>query len=185
MAQTPKQKEYQRQYREKNRDRIRAYQKAWVEANPDKRKAYVARHAAKNPEREKARRQEYYRQNRERILADRRRYSQENKDKIRAYRQRTKSERRHYFRALIYGIPKEQFLALFEAQGGACAICSRALELEGPRSDQPHLDHCHETGKVRGILCVKCNAGLGQFKDNPASLERAASYLRAFLGGPS
>jgi hypothetical protein len=58
-----------------------------------------------------------------------------------------------------------------EQQGGLCAICQ--TEIMG----LPHLDHDHETGKTRGVLCVKCNAGLGFFKDNPELLRAALAYL--------
>ncbi|WP_348771320.1 endonuclease VII domain-containing protein [Streptomyces sp. RKND-216] len=59
--------------------------------------------------------------------------------------------------------------ALVAEQVGVCAIClSAAAE---------HVDHCHETGRVRGVLCFSCNAALGQFKDRPEVMQRAISYL--------
>ncbi len=58
---------------------------------------------------------------------------------------------------------------LVAEQGGLCAICQRP--------DPEHVDHDHETGKVRGILCFNCNGGLGQFKDDLDALLAAATYL--------
>ena len=63
------------------------------------------------------------------------------------------------------------FDELVVQQGGVCAICGRP--------DPEHVDHDHETGAVRGILCFNCNGGLGQFRDSIDSLLTAASYLEA------
>lgn len=74
-----------------------------------------------------------------------------------------------------YGITSEEYDAMLEAQGGACAICGGT---EGMSLDR-HMavDHCHATGKVRGILCSHCNRGLGFFKDNIETLKAAIKYL--------
>ena len=56
-----------------------------------------------------------------------------------------------------------------EAQGGLCAICQVA--------PAAHVDHDHETGAVRALLCFNCNGGLGQFKDDPYLLHAAAYYV--------
>jgi hypothetical protein len=55
-----------------------------------------------------------------------------------------------------------------------CAICSKAAPENGK---QLGLDHCHKTGKIRGLLCDTCNLGLGYFRDNPGLLRAAAQYL--------
>lgn len=66
--------------------------------------------------------------------------------------------------------------AMFESQGKACAICRRT----DPNGKYWHLDHDHDTGKARAILCGTCNQGLGQFQDNAALLRAAADYLDGF-----
>lgn len=71
-----------------------------------------------------------------------------------------------------YGITLEQYAELWCAQQGLCAICEVDL-----RIIQPHLDHCHKTKIVRGILCNNCNLGLGLFKDNAKVLSSASVYL--------
>lgn len=71
-----------------------------------------------------------------------------------------------------YGITLEQHAAMIQAQGSKCAIC--ASEFVGT----PHVDHCHATGKVRGMLCDRCNRGLGYFRDSPDALDQAAAYVR-------
>lgn len=60
---------------------------------------------------------------------------------------------------------------LFERQGGKCAVCQEYML-------RPVLDHCHNTMEVRGLLCSKCNNGLGQFNDDIDLLNRAIAYLR-------
>jgi hypothetical protein len=70
-----------------------------------------------------------------------------------------------------YGIGADDFDRLVEAQGGVCAICGRP--------DPEHVDHDHETGDVRGILCFNCNGGLGQFRDDVDALFAAAAYLES------
>lgn len=71
-----------------------------------------------------------------------------------------------------YGLTLEAFEAMLREQGQVCAICRMAPDTP------PVVDHCHETGVVRGILCVTCNAGLGMFKDDPVRLSAALAYLR-------
>lgn len=73
----------------------------------------------------------------------------------------------------IYGISKEQFTAMLEQQSGRCPICS--IEVSENKS---HIDHCHETGKVRGILCSRCNQAIGLFKEDTKSMIKAVEYLR-------
>lgn len=77
-----------------------------------------------------------------------------------------------------YGITKQQYLQMCEAQGNVCAICGE-LEQRTIRGKVPALsvDHCHTTGKIRGALCGKCNTGLASFKDDITLLEKAISYL--------
>lgn len=69
----------------------------------------------------------------------------------------------------FYGLTIEEHSKLFNEQNGKCAICSRETEL--------YVDHCHITGIVRGLLCSKCNFGLGQFQDKIELLKKAIKYL--------
>jgi Recombination endonuclease VII len=78
---------------------------------------------------------------------------------------------RHYHLVRRYGIGAAEVEAMISRQAGACLICLRSL------GDKAHVDHDHETGAVRGMLCFNCNGGLGQFGDDPDLLRRAAEYL--------
>jgi endogenous inhibitor of DNA gyrase (YacG/DUF329 family) len=84
-----------------------------------------------------------------------------------------------YMRQYLYGMQEGEFEALLERQDGKCAICSSS-EWIG-KHNKPHVDHDHVTGKIRGLLCGRCNAGIGQFQDDPARLRAAAAYLEASL----
>ena len=74
-----------------------------------------------------------------------------------------------------YNLSKEQFDAMLQSQRGVCAICG--TDGGGRKSIFPFVDHCHATGRVRGLLCSACNFGIGKFRDNPDLLRKAAEYV--------
>lgn len=82
-----------------------------------------------------------------------------------------------------YGITLERYEELRQSQGGGCAICGRTEPIGRASAVVDdvwlHVDHNHETGQVRGLLCTNCNHSLGGFGDDPAILRRAAAYLEA------
>ena len=71
----------------------------------------------------------------------------------------------------------QEFQERLVSQHGKCKICTRELQLIALSGDSVVVDHCHVTGKVRGLLCNECNRGLGYFKDNIMSLTKAIEYL--------
>ncbi len=73
-----------------------------------------------------------------------------------------------------YGITQEGFDSLLAKQEYRCAICKK---LEGEVLGTFHVDHCHTTQRVRGILCGNCNRGLGIYRDDPSLLREAADYV--------
>lgn len=105
-----------------------------------------------------------------------------------AYRRRNseavRERYRFYHLERTYGVTKEQFLVLYEEQGGCCAVCKKSIKILDcfdNMSDIAHLDHDHKTNEIRGLLCTKCNKGLGHFDDNITALRNAAEYLEKFL----
>ncbi len=86
----------------------------------------------------------------------------------------TKRWHRSYTLARKYGISVARFEEMLSEQGGLCAICGT----NRPGGNNWHVDHCHVTGAVRGILCVRCNAGLGYFRESVSVLESAIAYLK-------
>jgi hypothetical protein len=81
---------------------------------------------------------------------------------------------RRSFLKVKYGISLEDYDAMLARQGGVCAACKNKKR----RSERLCVDHCHVTGKVRGLLCRNCNFGLGLFRDDADLVEAAAAYLR-------
>jgi len=71
------------------------------------------------------------------------------------------------------GVPNEKALEIAEMVGTTCEIC------KSPTGPSFHIDHCHKTGKYRGLLCSNCNSGIGLFGDNPERLRAAAEYLES------
>ena len=86
---------------------------------------------------------------------------------------RCKVCRRDYDWQYRYGISPEQYIELYKAQGGKCKICG----YEAKEDEYLHIDHSKNTGEIRGLLCRQCNLGLGNFKDNPENLIKAAKYV--------
>lgn len=74
-----------------------------------------------------------------------------------------------------YGITSEDYERMLAEQNGVCAICGGPPE--GSRWKQFHVDHCHTTGRVRGLLCGRCNRGMGYLCDDPEIALRAARYV--------
>jgi hypothetical protein len=93
----------------------------------------------------------------------------------------TDKDKRHVYNKEVkykkYGLTKEEFDKLILEQNNKCKICHREFEAHLSDRQVRHIDHCHKTGKVRGILCNPCNRGLGCFKDNIKFLHSAIDYL--------
>jgi len=90
-----------------------------------------------------------------------------------AYRKEyRKKNLRKYWVQTYDDMTLEKYNEMYKSQNGKCLIC-------GTKKKQLNIDHCHSTGKVRGLLCFKCNVGIGFFKDNIKILKKAIKYLNA------
>lgn len=79
--------------------------------------------------------------------------------------------------ATMYGISEDEYRLLVKIQDNRCAICGRTPEEAQDKAGRLAVDHCHKTGKVRGLLCGSCNRALGLFGDVTSRLYSAAAYL--------
>jgi hypothetical protein len=133
------------------------------------------------------------------LYMKRKQYAHDNPAVIRAVHKRWRMKNREYYaekqrawrednRAILstmsrrsvlktkYGLTFEQYWRLFAAQDGRCAICHKP-----PKTVSLSVDHCHRTGQIRGLLCYRCNYGLGHFYSVEA-LRRAADYFTRGTG---
>ena len=121
-------------------------------------------------------RRAWYAANRQSSIAYVKRWQQENKEHLHAYRREyrkgRKAEDRDAHLRRTFGITSTDYEELLARQGGGCGICGKR-----PGKISLHVDHDHETGEIRGLLCVGCNNALGQFHDDPMLLERATDYV--------
>lgn len=109
------------------------------------------------------------------IAAERRaHYARNAEDLKKRRRDRYDPARRREVTLQSYGLSVAEFDALLEEQGNKCAVCSS--EDPGPKG-RFVVDHDHETGRVRGLLCHYCNVGIGHFSDDPERLIAAWTYL--------
>lgn len=127
----------------------RHYGRAWRARHPEQSRAATARYQAKNPGAGRAS-PEYLK-----------RWRAENKRKCKGYKRQS-----------LYGVTPARLAEMLRDQGAGCAICRIDI------TAKPCVDHDHTTGKVRGLLCRKCNSGLGMFQDSPEFLARATEYLQ-------
>lgn len=125
---------------------------------------------------ESARHTRYVAANRDKVNAKRKQSQSAPEVRARlAQRQREKRKQdperfRAHDRKKLYGIGRAEWERLLQEQGGRCAICFR----EAPMA----VDHCHQTGKIRGLLCRPCNCAIGLFHEDTERMTQAVAYLR-------
>ena len=124
---------------------------------------------------------DWYQRNKEKAKQKYRDWREENIDKVRAYRKQNRAK--HYRQEVMrkYGVDEGWFDEQLKKQGGMCECCNRKFAW-GDKQTTPHVDHCHQSGEVRGILCNRCNSVLGLSKDDPNLLSTLAEYLRKCHG---
>lgn len=87
---------------------------------------------------------------------------------------------RRRYKLRRYGLTLEDYVQKLAEQHGRCALCG--CEPDTTRRHDFAVDHCHATGRIRGLLCRRCNVGLGHFEDSPELLANAIAYLSAHHG---
>jgi len=159
-----KAREATRRWRERNREKVNA------DAREKQRKW-----RAENPELHRKRAKDWKAANKDRFDIRHKAWRDANRARLNA------QGRAKYYRSK-YGLTLEERDALLAGQGGVCKLCSRVEVAKRGWA----VDHCHRTGKVRGLLCQACNLVLGHARDDAALLRRMADYLDVdqLLGAP-
>lgn len=136
----------------------------WKARNKDKVLAQVARWNAKNPGKRLQIAKDWYHRNKERVAENQRRHKREFPD-----------YKHDIYLKSLYGAPHGTYARLLAEQGEKCAICG-ATE-PGRKLKRFHLDHCHDTGKIRGLLCGNCNTGIAHLQHSKEVFLSAMRYL--------
>ena len=127
-----------------------------------------ARNKEKNAEYQKEYYKEYRKKNEEKLKANNKKWREANKEKdvLTMFKARLKRK---------YDLTIEEYDALLEAQNNCCKVCGTHAtnNLKG----KLYVDHCHTTGKVRGMLCMKCNSALGLLNDDKELIQKLLDYL--------
>lgn len=169
---------YYKTWYQKNRESVIAKQKERskenYKANPQAYKERSARWKAANPERLKELQKAHSLKNAEKIRIRSKDWYANNKQTAAVNARRVKLK--------MYGLTIDQYQSLLESQNHCCAICEKKEALTG-KLNRMYVDHCHLSGKARGLLCQKCNAGLGMFGDRPDLLAKAITYLSKWSSG--
>jgi hypothetical protein len=135
----------------------------------------------------RARNKKWKQENPERVSEYSKEWKEKNVEHIKDYNKKHAKERWQdpEFRSMSrerqlknrYNLSLSEFNEMWLSQGGRCCVCEVEMQPAGVTDDSVVVDHNHDTGEVRGLLCRLCNRGLGVFKDNPYFLHKAALYL--------
>lgn len=136
-----------------------------------RQRAATAAYRARHPERAKATNEAYRKRNIEKCRARGASWRARNPEKQRLSKRRARLRKE-------FGLSLEQFDAMLAAQGGVCAICKQPETRQRSGIKTLSIDHCHATGRVRGLLCNRCNRAIGLLQDTAEICDAAAEYLR-------
>lgn len=166
-------------WRAANPDKVRQYREKWEKANPEKAKAaalaYDIAHRAERSEKSRNRRKDP--EQAPIMRANERAYRQANPEKVKARQKKyvAANPQKIFAKNLKrFGLTVVEYNIMLEAQNGRCAICC-SFPVKGKRLA---IDHDHDSGAVRGLLCDLCNIGIGAFSDSPQRMVIAAAYVK-------
>lgn len=155
--------------------------------DPEKKKEHSKKYYQLTKEKQNEKSKIYYQKNKDKIIKRCSEYNKSNPEKHKKYvynwRDKNPDKTQHMYIIKEYGISSDQYKELLTKQNNLCKICKRPETTIDPRNKKLRrlcIDHDHKTGKVRGLLCQKCNSMLGFFDDNIQILENAISYLKEY-----
>lgn len=141
---------------------VNNYARAWHKANPECARKNHKRHYTANREKILERTRKWHKANPEKIKASQKKYANAHPERLRLSYVKYK-----------YGLHPDIYKAMAEAQNSLCAICKEPEQ----KGKTLGVDHCHTTGRIRGLLCFKCNIMLGMIEGKPSLLTALASTI--------
>lgn len=170
MLQSEQKKTSQQKYRLNHKEQIKIRHQKYYFNHKEQRKIW----RKKNQKRIKIRQHEYYLNHKEQMKARARDWAKNHRKQKNEYRKKQK-----------YGITAVQYQKKIKSQHNRCAICNKKekqIHFETKKIQLLSIDHDHKTNKIRGLLCDRCNRGLGFFSDSSVLLLKASRYLRRHNG---
>ena len=162
------------------KEKMKEYKKRWQEANKDRIKELRKKKYEENKERYKKIREANIHKFREKG----KKWYAANKEKAKELRKKWRDKNKNYWKEWDlmrkYSISEGQYQEMLTAQDNKCIICNNKENVKHKSGVIKRLavDHCHSTGKVRGLLCYRCNTSIGKFEDSIELLESAINYLK-------
>ena len=153
-------KVYHKKWRKNNTDKVKKNTQKWYLKNKKKSNLLNKKWRNDNPNKEKERVKRWHKNNRDRIKI----WVENNPERVKEIQHRSKLKRN-------YNLTVEEYKQLLQFQKNKCGVCGIILTM-------PCIDHDHQTGKIRGILCNSCNTGLGMLGDNLDNIINAFNYLK-------
>lgn len=159
----------------------RAYRKAYYAAHKEEYRGYRTKWYSTRKESERQRQQAKYQRDKEKVRErNAARYAlkreailQSSRELYQKTRGRVLSKCWEWRLKDQFGMTPGQYFAMLDAQGGRCAVCRSE-----PLKRKLGVDHCHATGKVRGLLCHSCNIAIGLLKDSVPAIENLLAYMK-------
>jgi hypothetical protein len=208
MRSAKERKAYQKAYREAHKEQARITHREWSASNKDKISSWGKRYRSKSKDKISSRIKKWRQNNKEHVEETNKLWKSNNKERSNflsrvrraelrvsdpAYRERElERRRRSYVRnkesilpkmrkrkyAARYGITESDFWRMVAEQENRCKSCGTTFAKEDRKN--MHIDHCHTTGKVRGVLCFRCNASLGLLREDPGMIRCLVKYAEEF-----
>lgn len=154
MINKERRRKYEKQYRLDHKEQLKNYRRLYYQEHKEESKQYSQKYIKQNPGYGKKYHEKYK--------------VKHNEDSIEYYRNHKKLYKGYNLKK--YGLTVEEYEKLYQQQNGKCAICYQKYEVLA-------VDHDHKTGKIRGLLCRKCNMILGAMNDNPQIYLNILKYL--------
>jgi len=136
--------------------------------NTEYMREWRARNKEKNAEYQKEYNKEYRKKNVEKLNANNKKWREENKEQDALAMLKARLKRK-------YNLSIEEYETLIESQNNSCKVCG--THAKNNLKGKLYIDHCHTTGKVRGLLCMKCNSALGLLNDDKELIQNLLDYL--------